>query len=126
MPSLIILLPFYHNAQECIALKFEDESLHRIVKTIRGIRWSQGRLQWYLPLSKENYQRIKLTLGGNAVIENIVLRKYLEERKLFLAVNKEENLSRQRAIILLQYPLSEENRRALLQFQQLIQLKGYL
>jgi site-specific recombinase XerD len=78
-----------------------------------------------MTLSKSAYERIKETLKGVAQIDATVLKKYLQERKAHLALNQSEQLSKQRATIILQYPLSDENRRSFEKFQQLIQLKGY-
>lgn len=64
-------------------------------------------------------------MNGLATLETSLLRKYLEERQLFLPVTSKEKVSKQRAMILLQHPLSEENRSAFCRFQQMIQLKGY-
>lgn len=125
MCVVLHLLPRFHRGQECIFLNFLDASLHDFVKRIKGVRWSQTHRSWYMPLSKTAYEQVKETLGGVAVLERAALKTYLEERKAHLTVNGSTQLSKQRAAIILQTPLCEENRLAFQKFQQLIQLKGY-
>ncbi|HZH66350.1 MAG TPA: site-specific integrase [Flavisolibacter sp.] len=122
----LILQPLYHCGQECICLRFSDQSLHQKVKTIKGIRWSETHRCWYLPLSREGYENIIATLQDLVEFDTVALKDYLEERKSFLPAGLEERgLSKQRADIILHAPLSKENRKAFQKFQQLIQLKGY-
>lgn len=123
----IQLRPLYHRGKECISMPFSDNTLHQIVKKIKGIRWSQSNRCWYMPLCKESYVIIKSYLEGVAILDNTHLKTYLQQRKSFLVPSgkEEEQLSKQRATLLLQHPLSAENHKAFQAFQQLIQLKGY-
>ena len=54
-----------------------------MVKKIAGIKWSQTNRCWYLPLSRENYNKIHLSLQGAAQIANDELKHYLEKKKIY-------------------------------------------
>lgn len=125
MQGHVQLQPLFHRGQECLFLCFSDASLHQVVKRIKGIRWSRTHRNWYLPLNRTAYEQIKEALIGIALLDSATLKTYLLERKAHLVMNQSAQLSKQRANIILQYPLSEENRIAFEKFQQLIQLKGY-
>ncbi|RYY42047.1 MAG: integrase, partial [Chitinophagaceae bacterium] len=125
MRVLVQLLPKYHRGQECIFLHFSEASLHHFVKRIRGVRWSRTHRSWYMTLSKSAYEGIKERLKAVAQIDATALKNYLQERKAYLTLNGSNQLSKQRANIILQYPLNETNRIAFEKFQQLIQPKGY-
>ncbi|WP_206609854.1 tyrosine-type recombinase/integrase [Paracnuella aquatica] len=131
---VVTLAPLYHRAQECIALFFSDFSLQANVKQIKGIRWTRTHRCWYLPLSRLGYEAIKETLGTDITLNTAPLKWYLEQRKAVQPIasakpvaNSEiaPQLSRQRARIIMEHPLSAENLEAFTRFQGMIRLKGY-
>ena len=59
----IILKPLFHRNEECIGIYFENyPSLNTIVRKQAHARWSQRKKVWYLPLSKENYNKLFFAL----------------------------------------------------------------
>jgi integrase/recombinase XerD len=64
-------------------------------------------------------------LKGKASLDTSQLKQYLEQRKSVQHLHSRERVSKQRAQIMLQYPLCEENLKSFSQYQQLLLLKGY-
>jgi integrase/recombinase XerD len=125
MPVRITLHPLYHRAQESIALLTTDDSLNEIIRRIKSIRWTQTHRCWYMPLSKESYLLIRDALDGAAIIDTDPLKAYLEQRRAVQFLTKGEQVSKQRAHILIKHPLCPQNLEAFTRFQQMIQLKSY-
>ncbi|MEI6949522.1 site-specific integrase [Paraflavisolibacter sp. H34] len=125
MVPQLTLRPLYHKAQESIALYTTDSALNRLIRQIRAIRWTQTHRCWYLPLSRENYLLVTGMLRDSATIDAEPLKNYLEQRKAVQPILKEGRISKQRAGIILEHPLSAENLEAFTRFQAMIQLKGY-
>src|SRR5687768_7386511 len=53
------------------------------------------------------------------------LKQYLVHRKSYLKVSNTNKLSKERSMMIIQHPLSQENLEAFKAFQQMILLKGY-
>lgn len=78
----VTLKPLHHQQQECIGIYFENNSqLNSAIRKNAGARWSQTNKCWYVPLSKENYNKLFFALKGKAKIEQSGLHKYLTEKK---------------------------------------------
>lgn len=131
MPPAINLKPLYHRQQECIGLYYNnnDTSLNNIVKKIPGIKWSQTNRCWWLPLSKENYNKLHFALEGKAELATGELKEYLEKRKQVratvvpsLSVNKVTKAANPASPV---WKLSRENLEALEKFVQQLKLKAY-
>lgn len=127
---LINLKPLYHRQMECIGLYYANNSaLNNMVKKIAGIKWSQTNRCWYLPLSRENYNKIHLSLLGAAEIGNDELKHYLEKRKSIQATAaspvKKANTKLPAPISSPVWGLSENNLQALEKFIEQLKLKSY-
>jgi integrase/recombinase XerD len=78
----VILKPLYHRGQESIGIYFADYALlNGIVRKLPQVKWSQTNKCWYVPLSKEGYNKIYFALKGKAGIEQQELHEYLSEKK---------------------------------------------
>ena len=127
MLPLIILRPFHYRSEEALGLDLgAHPELEKVVRKLKGIRWCGQNGWWYLPLSKENYERIKTFVAPFAALDAQWLRQYLEQRK----VAKEAQLqgsavSPRRVQQLLSTPLSLENEQALRRYTALLELKAY-
>ncbi len=76
------LKPFFHRGKECIGIFFETSlTLNALLKQKAGACWSQTRKCWYVPLSREDYNKVWFALRGKAEFEEQELRQYLEEKK---------------------------------------------
>ena len=85
MLPTISLRPYHYRAQEIIAIDHKANlSLEKEIRKLKGVKWWREKDLWYLPLSKENYIRIKDFLSGKATLEINSLRTYLEQRKTAL------------------------------------------
>ncbi len=78
----VILKPLQHRGQECIGLYFENfPKLNRAIREQAGAKWSLTAKCWYIPLSKENYNKLLFALNGEAEIEQKELQRYLGEKR---------------------------------------------
>ena len=78
----VILKPLFHREQECIGIYFENTSaINTAIRKGAGARWSQSKKVWYVPLSKQNYNKLFFALKGKASIEKEELRNYLANKK---------------------------------------------
>ena len=78
----VVLKPLQHRGNECIGIYFEKSSrLNGAIQKHAGARWSQTNKCWYVPLSKENYNKLAGALKGVADIEQSALRQYLADKK---------------------------------------------
>jgi len=78
----VVLKPLQHRGNECIGIYFEKSSrLNGAIQKHAGARWSQTNKCWYVPLSKENYNKLFIALKTLAVIEQSALYAYLANKK---------------------------------------------
>lgn len=78
----VTLKPLYHKDQECIGIYFENTAvLNGAIRKNAGAKWSQTNKCWYIPLSKENYNKLFFALKGKAAIEQSALHEYLAAKK---------------------------------------------
>lgn len=136
----IVLKPLRHRSQECIGIYFQRNAVIQslIQKHAEG-RWSKTNSCWYIPLSKNNYQRFAKTLVGKAVLHIDDLKRYLLEKKKDSALStiqdKSGPVSEGRKIPVknagqiqqtkLVHEISKENKKALQKFKQQLVLKSY-
>src|SRR5262245_62194562 len=80
--SLVILRPFYHRDQECIAILFPfDDAVKQVVRKLSNIRWSKTHKCWWLPLDNRNVEKIKIALQKIALVDDEPLREYFSKKK---------------------------------------------
>ena len=127
----ITLKPLYHRKQESIGIYYANSPIvNGIVKSIQGVKWSQTNKCWYLPLSKENYNKIHTALRDKSEIITEELKSYLEKRKSVIAAaiptatNKAANKKRIPPASPV-WQLSKENLQAAEKFIQELKLKAY-
>jgi len=78
----IILQPLQHRDQECIGIYFEHNAkINGAIRQKAGAKWSRTNNCWYVPLNKENYNKLFFAIKGLAAIEQSALHDYLEKRK---------------------------------------------
>lgn len=78
----VVLKPLYHRSQESIGIYFEkDPSLNAIICKQAQARWSNTKKLWYVPLSKENYNKLCFALKDVVEIEHSALSSYLTDKK---------------------------------------------
>lgn len=76
------LKPLQHRDQECIGIYFGHHTkINGAIRQKAGARWSQTKKCWYVPLSRENYNKLFFALKGLAAIEQSALHDYLEKKK---------------------------------------------
>jgi integrase/recombinase XerD len=78
----VILKPLYHRGQESIGVYFENyPSLNGAIRKNAGAKWSQTNKCWYVPLSKQSYNKLFFALKGKSEIEQSALHFYIAEKK---------------------------------------------
>ena len=78
----VILKPLHHRNQECIGIYFENYgTINTLIRKHANAKWSQSNKCWYVPLSKENYNKLFFALKGKVEIEQAELHKYLADKK---------------------------------------------
>jgi integrase/recombinase XerD len=81
MKPLITLKPFHHHSGEQIGIYFQNNlSLNILVRNKAGAKWSQSGKCWYVPLNRQSYEKIKVSLPADVKMETQELRKYLENK----------------------------------------------
>ncbi len=77
-----------------------DTALEKEIRKLKGIKWCGQNNLWYLPLSKEHYEKIKVFLEGKATLQVALLRQYLEQKKSIAPLQNGQKLSKARALII--------------------------
>jgi len=76
------LQPLQHKGENRIGIYFPMNSkINGSLQKIARAKWSMNEKCWYVPLTKDNYEKLVLALQGLADIDNSLLRTYLQEQK---------------------------------------------
>jgi site-specific recombinase XerD len=121
----VILKPLFVQKRESIGLFNEERSLELTIRKLPRVRWSPEQATWHVPLSKESYLQVKEALSGIAELDLSLLKQYLEQKKAVAAKGPAPKMTKARAKLLIEYPLSPENLEAYTAYQNLLKLKGY-
>ncbi len=135
----VVLKPLQHRGIECIGIYFEKSStLNGAIQKHAGARWSQTNKCWYVPLSKENYNKLVFATKGLAVIEQAALHDYLANKKkqtaLITAPAKQVSITSppatakwvtQKAVVYKKQKISLINAHVLPAMEQHLKLKAY-
>ncbi|MCZ2459850.1 MAG: site-specific integrase [Chitinophagales bacterium] len=82
MQGHVNLKPLFHRDKECIGIYYsKDPVINNAISKGAGAKWSRTNQCWWIPLTKENYDKLILTLKGKAQIKNDALRQYLSDKK---------------------------------------------
>lgn len=122
----ILLKPLFHRGAEQLGIFFENNTaIKNEVRKINGVRWSQTHRCWYLPLSKENYEKLYSVLKPFASFDTDELKLYLQRKKI---VQVEKNGGRNPLIskkAVSDDSLSNENLKELDLYVKTLRLKAY-
>lgn len=132
----IILKPLHHRQKECIGIYFEkNRTIQSVIQKSVSATWSRTHTCWYVPLSKENYEKLYQALKKMAIMNTDGLRKYLLEKKKerpasqpVIPLQTQNNFSKPKRSPGLKNqpsPLSEENSKAFEEYKNILTLKGY-
>jgi site-specific recombinase XerD len=82
MDTTITLQPLHHRGQDCIGIYFvKSPRLNGAIQKHAGARWSRSHQCWYVPLSKDHYNKLVFSVKGLAAIDHEALFKYLAAKK---------------------------------------------
>jgi site-specific recombinase XerD len=78
-----ILKPLLHHKRECIGIYFfSNPVLNKAIQKQAGAAWSKTHKCWYVPLQKENYDKLVKALEDKAGIDHSALSVYLKAKKV--------------------------------------------
>ena len=121
----IVLEPFFHRGEECVALRFiHSVLLTAIIKKINRTRWSRTHNCWYMPCTREHCEKMLQAIEGVALADTGLLKIYLQQRKVVLPPTP-KRMPAQTAKMIIAYPLNTDNLMALAAFRNMLTLKGY-
>jgi len=129
--QIVLLWPLFHREQEVLAADFpKDREIELAVRKLKGVKWTQTHRSWYLPLNRDNYQRIVQAVKPMATLDCERLKQYLEKRKQVAATNlqslPEVRPALQKPIAgTIPWQLTTENLAALHRFMETLKLKAY-
>ncbi len=128
MKPTIDLKPFFHRNAEQIGVYFKNDlPLNIIIRKQAGGIWSQTKKCWYVPLSRQSFEKLKAALKEHAVLEIGELKKYLESKKKNITSNqlitKGAAVSKQASQIL--SGISAINKHVLPLMKQMLTLKAF-
>lgn len=71
-----------HRGEERLFLNCDNSPvLNAHLKKLPGVKWSKTHKQWHVPLQKDSYRQICIVFKGVAVVDDSLLRLYLENRQ---------------------------------------------
>ena len=121
----LVLEPFFHRGEECIAVKFTPTApLNKLIKSLRGARWSRTHNCWYIACTRDACAKLLKAIEGHAIANLDQLKIYLQQRKAVLPPVP-QRMPAQTAKMIMEYPLNTENLLALTAFRNRLVLKGY-
>lgn len=135
----VALKPLRHREQECIGIYFEHNAkINGAIRQKAGAKWSQTHKCWWVPLNKDNYNKLFFALKGLATIEQSALHDYLAQRKkqpqLIMAPIKQPstaskpalaNWVNQKPVVYKKEKISAVNAHVLPNMEQYLKLKSY-
>jgi integrase/recombinase XerD len=124
----ILLAPLMHRGFEYMGIYFKNNpSLNQIVKMQKEARWSQTNRCWYLPLNRQAYQALKLSLHDKAEIDAAALKNYLQKKKILIheTTGDAEIPSIKTSQVKIAYNISTANVLQLQEFIEMLKLKAY-
>jgi len=77
----ITLKPLVHRGTEVMGIYSLQKNLLNRVFQQAGAKWSQTNKCWWIPLTKENYNKLIFAVNGIAQFETGELKQYLQQRK---------------------------------------------
>lgn len=86
MKPTVNLKPLHHRNSEQIAIYFENNSsLNILIRSKAGATWSQTNKCWYVPLTREAFEKLNSALKDHANLATADLKRYLEEKNKQIA-----------------------------------------
>jgi len=131
MKPLITLKPFHHRSGEQIGIYFQNNlSLNILVRNKAGARWSQSGRCWYVPLDRQSYEKIKVSLPADIKLETQELRKYLENKnqlskKTTAVIKTTQDTIQTKRSSRLSSSISSANKHILPAMRQMLKLKAF-
>jgi len=89
MQTIITIKPILHRGEEQLAISFPfTRIIDYAVRGIKGSKWTQTYKCWYLPLSQNSFETIKIKLKNLGTLEYSALKTYLEKRNKIISIKK--------------------------------------
>jgi site-specific recombinase XerD len=127
----VCLKPLHHRQKENIAICYpNDGALNSVVRKLKGVKWSQSKKCWYLPLTEASYKAINDALNSLAAVDSSLLKQYLQKKKqvqeTVVSSGQTSNFKPQTSNVLSPaWKLNKENLEELRKFVEQLKLKAY-
>ncbi len=122
----VFLKPLVHRGTENIGIHYTNNSrLNTVVKRLPGVKWSQTKKCWYVPLYETSYNNLYKELRPHVELDTSELKNYLVKRKQVAATLPCEQIVLRPAASSPAWKLSKENLGALCRFVEQLKLKSY-
>jgi integrase/recombinase XerD len=125
--DVITINPIFHRGGEQAAILFQrNKRINDVLKKVKGVKWSQTHGCWYVPLNKDDCNRVFIALKPFGKIDTSELKSWLEKRKTVVAIKsvsgQNQSLTQKNLIT---YAISNQNLEQLDLFVKTLQLKAY-
>lgn len=127
----VVLRPFVHREVDVIGMDTPYlRELELAIRNIKGVKWSQARKLWFLPMNRESYRQIGQALKGLATLDCEGLKQYLEKRKAVASTKWTRQPApgtpfRKPVATTAAWQLADANLTALNRFMEQLKLKAY-
>lgn len=116
LEKIHLRLAVIENNERILLIYSLNNSIDRLVRQVKEVKWDQRMLCWHLPCNKEKLKALEAIVKGIAFLDITELRRQLEKRKLDIPV---------KTVLKLHDQLIPENFTALESMMQELTLKKY-
>lgn len=121
----VTLTPMHHRGKEVIGIIFPKvKEVSDLIKRIDKSKWSSTHRCWYIPCTREHYEKLKTVLSGLVELNVDTLRTYLHNRQALVPVNQQV-VSKRTHVMIRDHLLSDDNVEAMRLMRDLLVMKGY-
>ena len=83
-----------HNNKERLFARFSyNADLNKIIRSVKGAKWSQSKKQWHFDVNKETVALIKQRIKNVAEIDTTVLKQQLSKRKQVVSIKTNSSIN---------------------------------
>ncbi|HRN91636.1 MAG TPA: site-specific integrase [Ferruginibacter sp.] len=121
----VTLKPMHHRGKEIIAIEMPFISeVNNLIKKIDKCKWSHSLKCWYIPCTREHFEKIQTVLAGLVELNIEELRSYLYNRQALVMVHQ-QSITKRTHVMIRDHLLSDENAEAIRLMRDLLIMKGY-
>jgi hypothetical protein len=121
-----------HNNKERLFARFSyNADLNKIIRSVKGAKWSQSKKQWHFDVNKETVALIKQRIKNVAEIDTTVLKQQLSKKKQVVSIKTNSSIKSIQPVshlnkqTLTAFHINDKNLRQLGVMIKTLQLKAY-